>query len=46
MPGAISWELFCAACYRGALEAPDIIEGKIVGLGDPVSEEVAISVEN
>ena len=31
-------ELFGAACDRGALEASDIIEGKFLGLADPVSE--------
>ena len=40
----VSSELFGAACDRGALEAPDVIEGKYVEFVGPVSEGVGISV--
>ena len=43
-PGVISSELFGAACDRGALEAPDVIEGKFVEFAGPVSEGVGIGV--
>ena len=43
-PGVISWELFGAACDRGALGATNIIEGKFVELANPVSEGVDIGV--
>ena len=44
--GVISSELVGAACHRGALEAPDVIEGKFVEFADPVSEGVGVSVMN
>ena len=43
-PGVISPKLFGAVCDRGALEAPEIIEGKFVEFGDPMSEGVDIGV--
>ena len=42
--GVISSELFGAACDRGALEAPDMTEGKFVEFHGPVSKGVDIGV--